>query len=1612
MIILGHNSTSGNPWSASPNWISTDSEFTMSVALADLDNDNDLDLIAGNYKYPYQIPEVGTDVVQPANLQLNEIGAYLCAYRWDTNQYINPVNLISNKYCIDCIAVADYDKDGDLDIAAGLVVGKGGDGGVIVFKNHRIGMAAYLPLNSYFSEIGNWQPNESYDCHCVRWADVDNDGDLDLVALEVPGKVHIYTNVTGNLNKQISVMNFYKPPSPHIKSSSSDYDGLSSVSLDLPVDGTTIEFGDMNGDGLLDMFLNVNIYGDYVDRSSMQIFENTGVSPYYNGDEWILAASEQILDDNFCASFGHYRRGDSTYLALVTGSMNFQQGSDISKSACGNDIYIFNGVNLDHVAKSVIDESVTTKQAQLVSDIQWVDLDGNDTLDIVAVSYPVYKKTGTGISNSDFAWDRGKEIIHMNPDSLFFISSNEYFTSNCWNNGHDLSTSLALGDIDNPDSCLISEIFNIDTSNIKGLFYVDKYPFFRILAVYHKHDSTETNWVMLGISKWSADPLNGWVSIDLDYLNSHLGSSNSPQIKVDYYWSNHYDLVVGNDGPNVVYFWNGGAGSSISSKSVDLENVPAGGSSERIYSKPASLYGNNVDLMSTQSIGFTGEVYNPIDITPYISTYPDLKRIGIQYSWNKLEIFQGHYFWDYLDKNLDAVQNNNGISHIVMWVDPMWARGNYAITSSNNDSKKRSSRMALNTLAVRNLVNRYRPGGVIGSCNTDNGYGWGTGSTGWGAQIYQFENEPNYATCGYGGYDEARKDIAGKTYLQFQIMKWIANDAYGDQSKIKLVSPNWGPDRFDTHNTNIDVHMTPPLPYLNQLHNNGETPWKSLYGAQHEQLLWYYCDYIATQIYGGKNPHNDEFCRYIDNYTPDYYNGKRLGFEQKLWSYYTPGIGEYLAADSAISSGEISDYAPIMTDTTYEKPFFIFDVIMENWFGNMSANENIPTTHWNAARIAEMFSADVYPDDPNKTKRLVECFPDRWPQCQTAFQTIAPLMNDKFDIDFDQYQQFIIGGDDTLHCYTYKYETETGIITDNTTGYLHFLKTHQRDEELFLDDQYVDTTYNFTLKLNYLESGARVDCYNPDGSEFQKTVVNNGAADYIVFQPYELGPGMLIVDEFNMLAQTGCDQSLQIRPGWNLLSWNIVPLDNVGPSIEMSEILPADSAHMWFHDSLYDGQVYNKEYFNVYYPDTSTVNTWNWVWDLHQAYYLYIRNTYDWGFSDRPAVTLNAFTIDPDTAWDDYCEYFGEDSYASGWYFMGYPGSGYSKLATIFNNPANPSGDPDDCEYLGPFHWLMWSNTTPYSHIGPASQYLIIVKNDEGKVYIPVDVNLSHPPYQTDEIGFLEPGRGYFLGFNLDTTSISFNGWSDYPGGDNIAIGPGKNSPNAVITSAGHFQYNKYTHWSYPVVIDTVDLTVTAMSPGDEIGVFNGLKCVGAGNYEGAFPLVIACWKDDIATPDSVDGYTARQPMTFVWYDVSENQELIFTPPTVINTAEPDDRIAPTHSGFGAGMYALRSFYNGIQSYVQLPTEFKLGANYPNPFNSTTIIPLELPERSRIKIQLYNIQGRLVGKIYEGIENAGWPKIRYHAGNLASGIYFCRVTADGLERGGRYSAVSKLLLLK
>ncbi len=96
------------------------------------------------------------------------------------------------------------------------------------------------------------------------------------------------------------------------------------------------------------------------------------------------------------------------------------------------------------------------------------------------------------------------------------------------------------------------------------------------------------------------------------------------------------------------------------------------------------------------------------------------------------------------------------------------------------------------------------------------------------------------------------------------------------------------------------------------------------------------------------------------------------------------------------------------------------------------------------------------------------------------------------------------------------------------------------------------------------------------------------------------------------------------------------------------------------------------------------------------------------------------------------------------------------------------------------------------------------------------------------------------------------------------------------------------------------------------------------------------------------------------------------------------------------------------------PTQFALGQNYPNPFNPTTTIPYEVPVPTRVQVQVFDANGRLIRTLVDGVRQPGRYRITFSAPNLPSGVYFYRLQANPMagKTGARFQKVQKMILLK
>ncbi|HET8866512.1 MAG TPA: MXAN_6640 family putative metalloprotease, partial [Gracilimonas sp.] len=80
--------------------------------------------------------------------------------------------------------------------------------------------------------------------------------------------------------------------------------------------------------------------------------------------------------------------------------------------------------------------------------------------------------------------------------------------------------------------------------------------------------------------------------------------------------------------------------------------------------------------------------------------------------------------------------------------------------------------------------------------------------------------------------------------------------------------------------------------------------------------------------------------------------------------------------------------------------------------------------------------------------------------------------------------------------------------------------------------------------------------------------------------------------------------------------------------------------------------------------------------------------------------------------------------------------------------------------------------------------------------------------------------------------------------------------------------------------------------------------------------------------------------------------------------------------------------------YVDLPDSYQVYQNYPNPFNLTTNINFELPRRSFVELEVYDMIGRKVQTLANENLEVGFYSIPFNARGLSSGVYIYRLRID------------------
>ncbi len=114
-------------------------------------------------------------------------------------------------------------------------------------------------------------------------------------------------------------------------------------------------------------------------------------------------------------------------------------------------------------------------------------------------------------------------------------------------------------------------------------------------------------------------------------------------------------------------------------------------------------------------------------------------------------------------------------------------------------------------------------------------------------------------------------------------------------------------------------------------------------------------------------------------------------------------------------------------------------------------------------------------------------------------------------------------------------------------------------------------------------------------------------------------------------------------------------------------------------------------------------------------------------------------------------------------------------------------------------------------------------------------------------------------------------------------------------------------------------------------------------------------------------------------------------------------------TGVGDGMRLFRISRDQLDvspTSAPVPNDFSLQNIYPNPFNATTTIGYSLPAAGNVLLAVYDLAGREVARLVNGVKPAGTHEAVWVADGIASGVYVVRLVA------GEKTAMSKVVLVK
>lgn len=237
-------------------------------------------------------------------------------------------------------------------------------------------------------------------------------------------------------------------------------------------------------------------------------------------------------------------------------------------------------------------------------------------------------------------------------------------------------------------------------------------------------------------------------------------------------------------------------------------------------------------------------------------------------------------------------------------------------------------------------------------------------------------------------------------------------------------------------------------------------------------------------------------------------------------------------------------------------------------------------------------------------------------------------------------------------------------------------------------------------------------------------------------------------------------------------------------------------------------------------------------------------------------------------------------------------------------------------------------------------------------------------------IGQLENGRGYYLKVEEGTSLI-------------LEDGQGKSGTQS-IQSGMKTQYFNPAYQNNPYMpMHIILMTGGILSEGDEIGIFDGDVCVGAGVYDGSNPdMAITVTSMDDPDTEPLDGFMQGNEISIRIYHDGILYEQVET--EFLSGSE-------TFAALDSWVGSMLGLVTGIGENAAGPGSLKVA---PNPMDDRTLVMVTFPGQGRVQLELLDLSGTLVRE-YPIAVGDGICRLPLDGADLEAGVYILRARITG-----------------